>query len=144
MCQKGSSRGAGSHVPRELKEKGVKMGNCKCRFPSDAILVPHVLLLQWESGQQWLVPLLHSRVLYVCIPQENHVCWEERAEKLVRGQRRKDISQSSHQLPNLSWFPWPPSITALFLQLVTCSIKSSTDINSLQGTAWTKGLRDLN
>ena len=79
MCQKWSSLGAGSHVPRELKEKGVKMGNCKCRFPSDTILVSHVLLLQWESGQQRLVPL-----------------WEARAEELVRGQRGKDISQSSH------------------------------------------------
>lgn len=96
MCQKWSSLGAGSHVPRELKEKGVKMGNCKCRFPSDTILVSHVLLLQWESGQQRLVPLLHSGVLYVHIPQESHMRWEARAEELVRGQRGKDISQSSH------------------------------------------------
>lgn len=74
------------------------------------------------------------------VTQENQMCQEERAGGLVRGQREKEISQTSHRLPNLSWFPL--NLTVPILGMVTHSLNSCTDVHPPQGAAaWAEGLR---
>lgn len=142
MCQKGSSLGTGSRVPRELKEEGVEMGNCKCRCPSDPFLVPHVPSFCY-NGTQASSDLCHRCTV------ESFLCRLLKKIRCARKREGRGISERTERerdLPNFPQTPKPllvsPNLIVPILGVVTCGLNSCTVVHPPQGAeAWAEGLR---